>query len=98
MMGRDTSAYHHQGSDTKAHLYIGHSCCEVFPLHGSGACDLLSNRTGIPVKGARVLILEWPKLTGARMQHDVGAGFKVSLPMFSGRNDDWPGVAGEVRN
>ena len=28
--------------------------------------------------------------TGARMQHDVGADFKVPLPMFSGRNDDWP--------
>ena len=24
------------------------------------------------------------------MQHDVGADFKVPLPMFSGRNDDWP--------
>ena len=28
--------------------------------------------------------------TGARMQHDVGADFKVQLPTFSGRNDDWP--------
>ena len=28
--------------------------------------------------------------TGARMQHIVGADFKVPLPMFSGRNDDWP--------
>ena len=28
--------------------------------------------------------------TGARMQHDVGADFKVPLPTFSGRNDDWP--------
>ena len=28
--------------------------------------------------------------TSARMQHDVGADFKVPLPMFSGRNDDWP--------
>ena len=28
--------------------------------------------------------------TGARMQHDVGADFKVPLPMFSGRNDHWP--------
>ena len=28
--------------------------------------------------------------TGARMQHDVGADFKVPLPMFSGWNDDWP--------
>ena len=28
--------------------------------------------------------------TGARMQHDVGADFKVTLPMFPGRNDDWP--------
>ena len=27
---------------------------------------------------------------GARMQHDVGPDFKVPLPMFSGRNDDWP--------
>ena len=24
------------------------------------------------------------------MQHDVGADFKVPLPMFAGRNDDWP--------
>ena len=37
-----------------------------------------------------MLILEWPKFSGARMQHDVGADFKVPLPMFSGRNDDWP--------
>ena len=28
--------------------------------------------------------------SGARMQHEVGADFKVPLPMFSGRNDDWP--------
>ena len=28
--------------------------------------------------------------TGARMQHDVDADFKVPLPMFTGRNDDWP--------
>ena len=28
--------------------------------------------------------------TSARMQHDVSADFKVPLPMFSGRNDDWP--------
>ena len=28
--------------------------------------------------------------TGARMQHDAGADFKVPLPMFFGRNDDWP--------
>ena len=27
--------------------------------------------------------------TGARMQHDVGADFKVPQLMFSGRNDDW---------
>ena len=27
---------------------------------------------------------------GARMQHEVGADFQVRLPMFSGRNDDWP--------
>ena len=26
----------------------------------------------------------------AGMQDDVGADFKVPLPMFSGRNDDWP--------
>ena len=24
------------------------------------------------------------------MQHDVGADFKVPLPVFSGRNEDWP--------
>ena len=28
--------------------------------------------------------------TGARMQHDVGADCKVPLPVFSGRDDDWP--------
>ena len=28
--------------------------------------------------------------TSARMQRKVGADFKVQLPMFSGRNDDWP--------
>ena len=28
--------------------------------------------------------------TGARIQHEVGTDFKVPLPMFSGRNDDWP--------
>ena len=30
------------------------------------------------------------KTTGSRMQHAVGADFKVPLPMFSGRNDYWP--------
>ena len=28
--------------------------------------------------------------TSARMQHDVGADLKVPLPMFSGRDGDWP--------
>ena len=28
--------------------------------------------------------------TGARVQQDVGADVKVPLPMFSGRNDEWP--------
>ena len=33
----------------------------------------------------------------ARMQDDVGAGFKVPLLMFSGRNDDWPVWSGRFR-
>ena len=28
--------------------------------------------------------------TCARIQHDVGADSKVTLPVFSGRDDDWP--------
>ena len=33
---------------------------------------------------------------GSRLQHEMGADFKVPLPMFSGRNDDsgWSGQRG----
>ena len=49
-------------AQTQKHTVHWTQLISAFPLHGSGANVLLSNRMGIPVKGARVLILEWPKL------------------------------------
>ena len=48
-------------AQTQKHIVQWTQLLRAFPLHGSGAVVLLSNRTGITVKGARVLILEWPK-------------------------------------
>ena len=46
-------------------------------------------KDGNPGEGSQSVDSGMAETAGARMQHDVGADFKVPLPMLSGRNDDW---------
>ena len=63
--------------------------CSLFS-NGSGAKVLLSNWTGIPVKGARVLILGWPKLLVRECNMMWALTSESHCRRSRVRNYDWP--------
>ena len=75
-------------AQTQKHTVHWTHLWRAFPYHGCGALFVLL-RDWNPGGGNQSVDSGMTETPSARMQHDVGADFKVPLLMFSGRNDDF---------